>query len=535
MGDYREWCGMTIEEKRSRSRVNGFLRAKGREIVNGKGEPVLLSGWGLGNWLLCEGYMWKAGPRADRPRRLEQVIRELAGSSYAESFWPRFRENYIRREDILRMAQMGYNSVRLPINWRVLMEDEPGIHWKENGFCLIDSLLDWCEEAGLYVFLDLHGAPGGQTGANIDDCVDDFPRLFTDRDSWDKAIALWGELARRYHDRWIVGGYDLLNEPLRPDDGRRPCQYLLPRLRDFYIAAIAEVRRHDKVHMLSIEGSSWSTDPAVFCLDYDDNMVIHFHRYAVFPDTEAYREFLALAERWNKPLWLGESGENTPEWFAALYPLGTKLGVGFNVWPWKKMDCKNSPYSVKLPKGWEKFTAYTKGGERPTYEEAQDMLEEYLRNMLLEHCEENPAVSASVLREPGCSVRATDFDPDGCFGFCGTDAVSGYQKGSGMCITEPERLPEKRFGFDCCWDSYKLKLRPGEYAEYTFYHAEKDSTVSMKFAKDSSGTVEIFQDGSFLGEASGSDHPFSLSAAAQTVIRVRGKTGEALLERLIFA
>ena len=94
--------------------------------------------------------------------------------------------------------------------------------------------------------MDLHGAPGGQTGANIDDCVDDFPRLFTDRDSWDKALALWGELARRYRDRWIVGGYDLLNEPLRPDDGRRPCQYLLPRLRDFYIEAIAEIHRHDQ-------------------------------------------------------------------------------------------------------------------------------------------------------------------------------------------------------------------------------------------------------------------------------------------------
>ena len=44
----------------SRNRVNGFLNTDGRRIVNGEGEEVLLAGWGLGNWLLCEGYMWLA-------------------------------------------------------------------------------------------------------------------------------------------------------------------------------------------------------------------------------------------------------------------------------------------------------------------------------------------------------------------------------------------------------------------------------------------------------------------------------------------
>ena len=525
---------MTTAEKLSRNRVDGFLRAEGREIVNGKGKPILLSGWGLGNWLLCEGYMWKAGPRADRPRRIEQVVRELAGSEYAKTFWSRFRKNYIRREDILRMAELGYNSLRLPIGWRVLMEDEPGIRWREDGFRLIDDLLDWCEEAKLYVFLDLHGAPGGQTGANIDDCVDDFPRLFTDRESWEKAIALWGELARRYQNRWIVGGYDLLNEPLRPDDGRKPCQYLLPKLRDFYIAAIAEIRKYDKVHMLSIEGSSWSTDPAVFCRDYDDNMVIHFHRYAVLPDMGAYREWLELSQRWNKPLWLGESGENTAEWFAALYPLAAKLGIGYNVWPWKKMECGNSPYSVRAPKNWEKFTAYTSGGERPSYEEAQAMLDEYLENMLLENCAENPVVSASVRREPGCAVLAVDFDEGGCHGFNKIQAISGYRKGSGMEIIEPESLPEKRFGFDCCWDAFYLALSPEEYAEYTFYGVKADTAVSIEFAEGSSGRVELLQDGESLGElaAIGTSREITLTPADQTCLRIRCSAGRPILARI---
>ena len=207
----------TITEKMSRSRVDGFLRAEGKIMVNGRGEEVLLTGMGVGNWLVPEGYMWRFEGKYNSPRRIEGLVKDLCGSAYAANFWQRFRKNYITEKDIQAMAEAGFNSVRLPINWRILMEDEPGITWKEEGFLLIDRFVDWCEKWRLYVILDVHCAPGGQTGSNIDDSVDDIPRLFTDTrsDSWDKAIELWCEIARRYKDRWIVAMYDFLNEPCR--------------------------------------------------------------------------------------------------------------------------------------------------------------------------------------------------------------------------------------------------------------------------------------------------------------------------------
>lgn len=530
---------MSILEKLSRDRVCGFLHASGTEILNGRGEPVLLCGWGLGNWLLCEGYMWRAGRRADRPRRIEAVVRELAGSAYAETFWKKFRKNYIRREDILRMAELGYNSVRVPINWRVLMEDEPGVAFLEDGFKLLDDLLDWCEEAKVYAFLDLHGAPGGQTGSNIDDCIDDFPRLFTDADSYAKGVALWEELARRYADRWIVGGYDLLNEPLRPDDhfpSGKPCEYLLPKLKQFYEDCIAVIRKHDTRHLLSIEGHHWSTDTAVFCKDYDPNMVIHFHRYAVLPDVEhSYREWLELSEKWQKPLWLGETGENTPEWFAAMYPLALRLGIGVNVWPWKKMACENSPYSVKMPHNWEKFIAYTNEGERPSYAEAQAMFDEYLENMLLENCEERPRVTNSVLCRPGMSLCAVDFDEGTALGYSETDALCGYRRGSGMRIVEPAEPAKKRFGFDCGWDALRLELREGESAEYTFYGAEDGTLLAVTYDESSAGTFEITQDGESLNAAATETTAcVELHAAAETTIRVKCLSGSVTLNRIIY-
>lgn len=106
---------------------------------------------------------------------------------------------------------------------------------------------------------------GGQTGANIDDSVDDLPRLFLDRDAWQKAIQLWEALARRYKDRWLVGGYNLLNEPIKPglSNGKALNPYL-PLLVAFYEQCVAAIRAIGPVHMIALEGSHWASRAAGF-------------------------------------------------------------------------------------------------------------------------------------------------------------------------------------------------------------------------------------------------------------------------------
>jgi hypothetical protein len=477
-----------MREAFDRKRVKGFLRADGRKLVNADGEEVLLVGWGLGNWLLCEGYMWLAYDNRgfDRPRVIEQVIRDLTGSAYSEKFWKAFRDNYITHKDIARMASLGYNSVRIPINWRILMDDEPeSIGFKEDGFALLDRCLDWCEAEGVYAFLDLHGAPGGQTGDNIDDSHDNLPRLLMDRDYWDKGIALWEELARRYRDRWIVGGYDLLNEPIRTLRYDYPdVDYLVPELIRFYEEAIQAIRKIDRKHLFSIEGHHWATDPAVFYKKYDDNMLIHFHRYGCPPDMSAFREYFALGETLDTPLWLGETGENSNEWYAALYNTAFELGIGINVWPWKKMDRANSPYSIKKPKNWDALLAYTAGGKKPGKAEVIAMLDEYLENMKLDNCVENAAVNTAIFRQAPCTLRATDFDqlPGKGRSFSGIrrePCLYGYQKDSGMAIRlEEGKDPRKETGW-ARWGIYTLEVGEKEFASYTFYDIEPGTALSL--------------------------------------------------------
>ncbi|MGN6503322.1 MAG: glycoside hydrolase family 5 protein, partial [Pseudolysinimonas sp.] len=191
---------------------DGFVRARGTAIVDGSGRELLLRGVGLGNWMLPEGYMWRFGPGAESPREIEALVERLLGPDAAAAFWGGFRERFITERDIERIAAAGFDHVRLPINARVIQDDagEP----IEQGYAMIDRLIEWCRAHRLWVLLDLHGAPGGQTGTNIDDSPHGKPELFMEPRYRELTLRLWRDLASRYAAETVVLGYDLLNEPL---------------------------------------------------------------------------------------------------------------------------------------------------------------------------------------------------------------------------------------------------------------------------------------------------------------------------------
>lgn len=370
----------------------------------------------------------------------------------------------------------------------------------------MDQCLEWCEEAGIYAFLDLHGAPGGQTGSNIDDSVDNVPQLFMEEQYQEKCIALWVKLAERYCEREVVGGYDLLNEPIIPPyAGNGDFDYLIPELASFYDKLIGAIRQVDQKHMLSIEGAHWATDVQIFDHKYDENMTLHFHRYAEIPDIACLRKFMEKSDELKVPLWMGETGENVNEWYAALYPLAISLGIGYNLWPWKKMECTNSPYSIRKPKDYQMLLDYLKGGAKPTREKAQEILNEYLENIKMENCEAHSEVTCHVLRKFPFSLRATDFDecPGRGKSFSGTGEENpdiSYRQGCGMKIVKLREVREKQFVFDCQWDRFGLVLGTGEFACYSLGE-QKDVEVEITFASGYQGGVLLLERGQVHADA----------------------------------
>lgn len=289
---------------------DGFVHAEAGRLLDGRNEPILLRGVGLGNWLLPEGYMWKfEADSLQSPRQIEAFVEGLVGSERAATFWTEFRNRFIAEADIARIAAEGMNHVRLPINSRVVMDEDGAV--VPAGLELIDRLIGWCREHGVWVVLDLHGAPGGQTGTNIDDSPNGVPELFTDARYREQTIALWQVLAFRYRDETVVAGYDLLNEPL-PNEYQHTYADELVAL---YCDLSAAIRDVDANHLMIYEGTHWATNWSVFTEVWDANSMLSFHKYWTPPDRPSIQAFLDVGRELELPIYMGEGGENTIGWF----------------------------------------------------------------------------------------------------------------------------------------------------------------------------------------------------------------------------
>jgi len=372
---------------------SGFVKVEGKKVLTPDGRPLLLKGIGLGNWLLPEGYMWRF-KKAVSPRQINEVVTELIGPAAAREFWKKYRENYITKKDIVYLKKIGMNSVRVPINYRVLTpENHPGI-WLKSGFQTLDNVIKWCSEEGIYVILDMHAAPGGQTGENIDDGWG-YPFLFKSQQSQNRVIAIWEKLAERYHDNPTVLGYDLLNEPIPTfKEYTSLNQYLVP----LYKRITKAIREVDSNHIIIVEGAQWATNFKVFGKPFDSKMIYSFHKYWMPPKQDQIQEYIDYGNKYNVPIWLGESGENTDQWVDQFRQLLEKNDIGWSFWPYKKLESPRGIVTVKPPENWDKITTFADEWgdsfkdfrkDRPSMQEAQVILDELLRNIKFQNCTPN--------------------------------------------------------------------------------------------------------------------------------------------------
>jgi endoglucanase len=373
----------------------GFLRTSGQRIVNGKGEKVTLRGIGLGGWMLQEGYMLKLGNLGTQ-QRIRAKIEDLVGPEKAAAFYERWLANHTRRIDIDSMASWGFNSVRLPMHYRLFtlaVEEEPSPGkqtWLEKGFDLTDSLLSWCEANKMYLILDLHATPGGQgNDLPISDRDPAKPSLWQSEANQAKTIALWKKLAQRYANEPWIGAYDLINEPNwgfeDSSDQRGTAEKKNGPLHKLLVDITAAIRSVDKKHIIIIEGNGFGNNYRGILPPWDPNMVLSFHKYWNPNTEEAIRPFLDLREKYNIPLWMGESGENDNSWFREAVHLMESHGIGWSWWPLKKIG-NNNPLEIPLNAPYQRLVDYWNSkGPRPSPEEAWTALQELLDNSRLEN------------------------------------------------------------------------------------------------------------------------------------------------------
>jgi endoglucanase len=374
-----------------------FAHTEHKQIVDAGSKPLLVRATNLGNWMVPEGYMWlfKDGPQS--PSEIRGLVFELLGPEGSAAFWEKWRDNYVTREDIALLHRAGFNAVRVPLHYSLFESDDA------EGFRLLDRLIGWSRAENLYVILDLHAAPGGQTGTNIDDSSG-YPWLYQSPKEQERLIEIWRRLATHYRDEPAVLGYDLLNEPIPHFPKLAP---LNPALEPLYKKLSGEIRNVDGHHILFLGGARWDTNFSVFGKPFDTNVAYTFHKYWTAPDESVIRQYLDFRERYDVPIWMGESGENTDEWIGQFVKTLEKNNIGWAFWPYKKMEKASAVVSIIPPADWEKIVEFAKlprgTGKaeerlkaRPEQETIVRAFDELLENVRVQKCRVNEGYSKAL-------------------------------------------------------------------------------------------------------------------------------------------
>lgn len=316
-----------------------FLQTDGRKIVNRKGQEVSLRGVNLGSWLIQEAWMCPVENSEDNITTFE-VLTERFGVEKAYELLNTYADNWITEYDFDRIAEMGFNCVRVPFWYRNFYYDDKGTKiLDENGewdFSRLDWVIEECGKRGIYVILDLHGAPGYQNNKEHSGKVNSCGlfKLNKQAEAWRKlTIELWTAIAQRYNGNPVVAMYDLLNEPMCDvasyiEKNNLKTISLYKRLYD-------GIRTVDNDHIITMEGI-WRLYnlPAPWIMGWS-NVVYQLHFYNKTNFGFKLLLFTALLYPYNVPLYVGEfKSLGSATWDAIL---GTMNGWNYSwtLWSYK--------------------------------------------------------------------------------------------------------------------------------------------------------------------------------------------------------
>lgn len=241
--------------------------------------------------LLCAGLLLLAGVSrsiAAPAEKLPVDPGQWRGFNLLEKFTLRGNAPF-KEEDFKWIAELGFNFVRLPTDYRCYTEADDWLKFKEANLREIDEAIAFGEKYGIHVCLNLHRAPGF--------CINppEEPRnLWTDPVAQDAFVAHWAMFAKRYrHISPARLSFNLLNEPTK--NTRE--QFLLVNRK-----AIEAIHAVDPRRLVIVDGNNVGRDPFVEFLSYSP--VIQATRGYHPSSVSHYKaNWVKGSDKWPEPRW----------------------------------------------------------------------------------------------------------------------------------------------------------------------------------------------------------------------------------------
>ncbi|KAH8821332.1 putative endo-beta-1,6-glucanase [Xylogone sp. PMI_703] len=274
-----------ITSTEGHNHFRGNVSVAGRRWLPG---TLPIRGVNLGSMFVFEP--WIAGQEWNRiqcgPYKSEFDCVSGLGQAKANSVFQDHWNTWITQADIQQMKSYGLNTIRIPLGYwmdeSLVYSDSE--HFPQGGLTYLERVCGWASDAGFYIILDLHGAPGAQVATNPDTGQNAPSPGFYVNYQFDRAISFLGWLARIVHTNnnyRNVGMIEIVNEPVQNANSVGAMRsYYYPKAFDAIrnVENSLGITSNNQLHIQMMNNKWGSGDPTQYLTNnwfaaYDD------HRY----------------------------------------------------------------------------------------------------------------------------------------------------------------------------------------------------------------------------------------------------------------
>jgi hypothetical protein len=211
--------------------------------------------------MICVGLLWvvamgttpspvvaqNAGVR-NLPEPSASALPRWRGFNLLENMDVRWANEPFNEDDFRLISELGFNFVRLPLDYRIWNQSKEGVAFNETKLARIDQAIRWGQKYGIHVCLNFHRAPG-YTVNQPPEPTD----LWTDKPTQEICARHWAMFAARYRgtsNRYL--SFNLFNEP--PDSAGDQFVPVVTRI-------VGAIRQQDPGRLVLSDGLDWGLRP----------------------------------------------------------------------------------------------------------------------------------------------------------------------------------------------------------------------------------------------------------------------------------
>ncbi|MGH2369098.1 MAG: glycoside hydrolase family 5 protein, partial [Chloroflexota bacterium] len=220
------------------------------------------------------------------PEPSVQNLPRWRGFNLQEKFNRDWGSKRFQERDFEWIAELGFNFVRLPMDYRIWAESYDWKILSQAALEEIDQALRFGEQYDVHICINFHRAPGYSVNLPPEP-----QSLWTDEEAQRVCAIHWSNFARRY--RSVPNkllSFNLLNEPPQID----------PQLHRAVIGRLMEaIRKEDSRRLVICDGSGWGRVPPTELLGA--NVAAATRGYEPMRLTHYHAEWIPGADEWAQP------------------------------------------------------------------------------------------------------------------------------------------------------------------------------------------------------------------------------------------